>query len=164
MLSRRKLALSRRTRDSEVTWCRTWLTRALSRRICIVRSKSRVLTLSRAVRKDFHRACLVCVQMNTRELVFCERSTPFERSSHPRAGTDLVILGNPKVLAKHPLWHYLLVALQRERDCLVEGPLSNLQTIVSCNLAARKWHTADHSAIKWLCSTRTTWPPRPGTV
>ena len=44
-----------------------------------------------------------------------------------RARYGLVILGNPKVLAKHPLWHYLLVHF-KERNCLVEGPLTNLQT------------------------------------
>ena len=43
-----------------------------------------------------------------------------------RAKYGLVILGNPKVLAKHPLWHYLLLHF-KERGCLVEGPLSNLQ-------------------------------------
>ena len=44
-----------------------------------------------------------------------------------RARYGLVILGNPKVLAKHPLWHFLLVHF-KERGCLVEGVLSNLQT------------------------------------
>lgn len=43
-----------------------------------------------------------------------------------RAKYGLVILGNPKVLAKHPLWHHLLIHF-KERNCLVEGPLSNLQ-------------------------------------
>ncbi|KAI9795983.1 MAG: hypothetical protein M1833_006559 [Piccolia ochrophora] len=43
-----------------------------------------------------------------------------------RAKYGLVILGNPKVLAKHPLWHLLLVHF-KEHNCLVEGPLSNLQ-------------------------------------
>ena len=43
-----------------------------------------------------------------------------------RAKFGLVILGNPKVLSKHPLWHYLLLHF-KERNCLVEGPLSNLQ-------------------------------------
>ncbi|KAF2425260.1 P-loop containing nucleoside triphosphate hydrolase protein [Tothia fuscella] len=43
-----------------------------------------------------------------------------------RAKYGLVILGNPKVLSKHPLWHYLLLHF-KERNCLVEGPLSNLQ-------------------------------------
>ena len=44
-----------------------------------------------------------------------------------RAKYGLVILGNPKVLAKHELWHNLLVHY-KDRKCLVEGPLTNLQT------------------------------------
>lgn len=43
-----------------------------------------------------------------------------------RAKYGLVILGNPKVLSKHPLWHYLLLHF-KDRNCLVEGPLTNLQ-------------------------------------
>lgn len=44
-----------------------------------------------------------------------------------RAKYGLVIIGNPKVLSKHELWHYLLVHF-KDRKCLVEGPLTNLQT------------------------------------
>lgn len=44
-----------------------------------------------------------------------------------RAKYGLVILGNPKVLSKHPLWHYLLVHY-KDKNVLVEGVLSNLQT------------------------------------
>ncbi|GAA6022794.1 hypothetical protein JCM11491_006408, partial [Sporobolomyces phaffii] len=43
-----------------------------------------------------------------------------------RAKYGLVILGNPKVLSKHSLWHYLLTHY-KEKKCLVEGPLNNLQ-------------------------------------
>ncbi|KAF9028563.1 ATP dependent helicase [Hymenopellis radicata] len=43
-----------------------------------------------------------------------------------RAKYGVVILGNPKVLSKHPLWHYLLTHY-KEKECLVEGPLNNLQ-------------------------------------
>ncbi|KAJ5126976.1 hypothetical protein N7448_007755 [Penicillium atrosanguineum] len=43
-----------------------------------------------------------------------------------RARYGLVILGNPKVLSKHPLWNCLLQHF-KEAHCLVEGPLSNLQ-------------------------------------
>ncbi|KAJ3760813.1 ATP dependent helicase [Lentinula raphanica] len=43
-----------------------------------------------------------------------------------RAKYGTVILGNPKVLSKHPLWHYLLTHY-KEKGTLVEGPLSNLQ-------------------------------------
>lgn len=43
-----------------------------------------------------------------------------------RAKYGLVILGNPKVLSKHELWHNLLVHF-KDRKCFVEGPLTNLQ-------------------------------------
>lgn len=43
-----------------------------------------------------------------------------------RAKYGIVILGNPKVLAKHELWYHLLVHF-KDHKCLVEGPLSNLQ-------------------------------------
>ncbi|KAL0019947.1 hypothetical protein WJX79_002722 [Trebouxia sp. C0005] len=43
-----------------------------------------------------------------------------------RAKYGLVILGNPKVLAKQPLWNVLLNHF-KENQCLVEGPLSNLK-------------------------------------
>lgn len=44
-----------------------------------------------------------------------------------RAKYGVVILGNPKVLCKHELWHALLVHF-KDRKCFVEGALSNLQT------------------------------------
>ncbi|CAD6440381.1 f4b459af-ebd5-4b58-8fbd-9fd58f20d351 [Sclerotinia trifoliorum] len=44
-----------------------------------------------------------------------------------RAKYGLVIVGNPKVLSKHPLWHFLLQHF-KDSSCLVEGVLSNLQT------------------------------------
>ncbi|RPA85618.1 hypothetical protein BJ508DRAFT_178942 [Ascobolus immersus RN42] len=43
-----------------------------------------------------------------------------------RSKYGIVILGNPKVLSKHPLWHNLLEHY-KAKHCLVEGPLSNLQ-------------------------------------
>ena len=43
-----------------------------------------------------------------------------------RAKYGLVILGNPKVLSKHELWHNLLVHF-KDRKTFVEGPLTNLQ-------------------------------------
>lgn len=43
-----------------------------------------------------------------------------------RAKYGIVILGNPKVLAKQPLWNVLLNHF-KENQCLVEGPLSNLK-------------------------------------
>ncbi|KAK9067995.1 hypothetical protein SSX86_012106 [Deinandra increscens subsp. villosa] len=43
-----------------------------------------------------------------------------------RARYGIVILGNPKVLSKQPLWNGLLTHY-KEHDCLVEGPLNNLK-------------------------------------
>ncbi|OMJ15386.1 Regulator of nonsense transcripts 1 [Smittium culicis] len=43
-----------------------------------------------------------------------------------RAKYGLVVLGNPRVLSKNPLWHSLLTHY-RENKCLVEGPLSALR-------------------------------------
>ena len=43
-----------------------------------------------------------------------------------RAKYGLVILGNPKVLSRHPLWHHLLTHFKKQ-NCLVEGSLNNLR-------------------------------------
>lgn len=43
-----------------------------------------------------------------------------------RSKYGLVILGNPKVLSKHPLW-YSLLCNYKDQGCLVEGALSNLK-------------------------------------
>ena len=46
-----------------------------------------------------------------------------------RAKYGLVVLGNPKLLSKQPLWNALLSHF-RDKDCLVEGPLNNLKVSV----------------------------------
>lgn len=43
-----------------------------------------------------------------------------------RAKYGLVVVGNPKVLSKHPLWFQLLMNF-KEKKCLVEGPLHSLK-------------------------------------
>lgn len=43
-----------------------------------------------------------------------------------RARLGIILLGNPRVLSKNPLWAALLLHF-KEFDCLVEGPLNNLQ-------------------------------------
>jgi len=43
-----------------------------------------------------------------------------------RAKYGVVVLGNPKLLSKQPLWHALLCHF-RDKDALVEGPLTNLK-------------------------------------
>lgn len=44
-----------------------------------------------------------------------------------RARLGIILLGNPRVLSKNPLWAALLLHF-KEYDCLVEGPLNNLQS------------------------------------
>jgi len=46
-----------------------------------------------------------------------------------RAKYGLIVVGNPRVLSKHPLWNALLVHM-KERACLMEGTLQNLKTWV----------------------------------
>lgn len=43
-----------------------------------------------------------------------------------RAKYGIVLLGNPRVLSKNPLWSHLLIHF-RQAGCLVEGPLNKLQ-------------------------------------
>jgi regulator of nonsense transcripts 1 len=43
-----------------------------------------------------------------------------------RAKYGLVLVGNPKILGRHPLWYQLLMTF-KEKKCLVEGPLHNLK-------------------------------------
>ena len=43
-----------------------------------------------------------------------------------RAKYGIIIVGNPKVLSKQPLWNHLL-SFYKEQKVLVEGPLSNLK-------------------------------------
>ena len=38
----------------------------------------------------------------------------------------VIVVGNPKVLTRHPLWNHLLHHF-KENHCLVEGPLTNLK-------------------------------------
>ncbi len=43
-----------------------------------------------------------------------------------RAKYGVVVLGNPKVLARHPLWYELLTTY-KSKGVLVEGSLNNLK-------------------------------------
>ncbi|KAF9316594.1 ATP-dependent helicase NAM7 [Podila horticola] len=63
-----------------------------------------------------------------------------------RAKYGLVILGNPKVLSKHPLWHHLLVHY-KEHDCLVEGPLNNLKISMIQFSKPRKAYNPDEKFL-----------------
>jgi hypothetical protein len=49
-----------------------------------------------------------------------------EPSPEPCARYGLIVLGNPRILAKDPLWSALINHL-KNHGCLVEGSLANLQ-------------------------------------
>ena len=74
--------------------------------------------------KDF--IILTCVRSNDHQGIGFLSDPRRLNVALTRAKYGLVILGNPKVLSKHPLWHELLVHF-KERNCLVEGALTNLQ-------------------------------------
>ncbi|CAB4425091.1 unnamed protein product [Rhizophagus irregularis] len=59
-----------------------------------------------------------------------------------RARYGVVILGNPRVLSRHPLWHHLLVHY-KDKDCLVEGPLNNLKVSMIAFRGPRRAYRKD---------------------
>lgn len=79
-----------------------------------------------------------------------------------RARYGLVILGNPRVLSKQPLWNALLTHF-KEHGCLVEGPLNNLKPSmvqlarprrVSGGWGALRDGTVQSHVVMWVPSTR----------
>ncbi|KAI5480920.1 ATP-dependent helicase NAM7 [Pseudohyphozyma bogoriensis] len=70
-----------------------------------------------------------------------------------RAKYGLVILGNPKVLSKHSLWHYLLTHY-KEKKCLVEGPLNNLQPSMIQFSKPRRPYNKDEGGNRFQHSAR----------
>ncbi|TDZ25893.1 Regulator of nonsense transcripts 1-like protein [Colletotrichum orbiculare MAFF 240422] len=75
--------------------------------------------------KDF--IVLSCVRSNDNQGIGFMSDPRRLNVALTRAKYGLVIIGNPKVLSKHELWHHLLLHF-KDRKCLVEGPLNNLQT------------------------------------
>lgn len=69
---------------------------------------------------------LSCVRANASQLIGFLRDPRRLNVALTRAKYGLIILGNPKSLNKNRLWNKLLI-YYRERGCLVEGQLDNLQ-------------------------------------
>jgi hypothetical protein len=63
-----------------------------------------------------------------------------------RAKYGLVVLGNPKVLSKQPLWNSLLTYFKKN-GCLVEGPLNNLKESKVQFQKPRKYIGPDYFSI-----------------
>lgn len=69
---------------------------------------------------------VTCVRSNDRQGIGFLNDPRRLNVALTRAKYGVVIIGNPKVLCKSPLWNNLLVHF-KERGVLVEGPLSNLK-------------------------------------
>ena len=63
-----------------------------------------------------------------------------------RAKYGLVIVGNPRVLARQPLWH-LLCSHFKDADCLVEGPLAALKQSAIHLPAPRKPYVPNENLV-----------------
>jgi len=74
--------------------------------------------------KDF--IILSCVRSNEHQGIGFLNDPRRLNVALTRSRYGLVVLGNPKVLSKQPLWNNLLVHF-KDNECLVEGPLNNLK-------------------------------------
>lgn len=71
-----------------------------------------------------------------------------------------IIIGNPKVLARHQLWASLLLDY-RDKDVLVEGPLTNLKPCVVSISRPRRRHNGEFSRYTPMGTTSSSFTSGP---
>lgn len=69
-----------------------------------------------------------------------------------RAKFGIIIVGNPKVLSKQPLWNHLL-AFYKEQKVLVEGPLTNLKESLIQFAKPKKLINTDNPGSHFMTTT-----------
>jgi regulator of nonsense transcripts 1 len=82
-----------------------------------------------------------CVRSNVQQGIGFLRDPRRLNVALTRARYGVIIVGNARLLARNPLWYSLLTHYQ-ERDCILEGPLNNLQVSLM-NLPKPKISTND---------------------
>lgn len=87
---------------------------------------------------------LSCVRANTQQQIGFLRDPRRLNVALTRARYGLVIVGNPKALAKDKLWNNLLT-FYRATGCLVEGTIDNLQ--LSSVQLSRPREVRDHNTV-----------------
>jgi regulator of nonsense transcripts 1 len=94
--------------------------------------------------KDF--IILSCVRSNEHQGIGFLNDPRRLNVALTRAKYGVVILGNPKVLSRQPLWNNLLSHF-KQHGCLVEGPLNNLKQCLIKFERPRKWHSKRNPQI-----------------
>ncbi|KAJ4455764.1 putative Regulator of nonsense transcripts 1 [Paratrimastix pyriformis] len=111
--------------------------------------------------KDF--IILSCVRSNEAQSIGFLNDPRRLNVALTRAKYGVIILGNPKVLSKQPLWNNLLVHY-KEKGCLMEGPLTNLKPSTLQFAPARQFTDTRRyipTAAAALAELRATGQPNP---
>jgi len=93
-------------------------------------------------------------------LLTCVRSNEFQGIGFVK-DPGLIVLGNPRVLSRSPLWNNLLVHM-REQGCLVEGPLHALKQCTVALAPSRRYVPQQRLVAANPADLAASAPPLPG--